>query len=190
MHTAVHAFIKEVKKEYPYKFRNKKVLECGSQNVNGSPRQYFWGFWGEYIGVDIYPGKGVDVVLPAHAFERSTYFDVVISTEMLEHDENWKKSLRQMYYNLSPGGLMLITCAGPHRREHGTRRTTPFCSPGTPDYYRNISVEDFEQVLPMDLFDPYVLQYARGKSDLQFYGIKRTPTSREIYRKLQQTLEL
>jgi len=78
-----------------------------------------------------------------------------------------------MYHFTKPGGLLLITCASDERLEHGTKRTTPFCSPDTTDYYRNISKEDFKSVLPEHLFTTYVLMNARDKQDLQFYGIKK-----------------
>ena len=188
MHFEVKQFLKEVRRKFPYKFRNKKVLECGSQNINGSPRKYFW--FCDYVGIDIYHGPGVDAMIPAHLYEKPDYFETVVSTEMLEHDENWKNSLKQMYANLQEGGLMIITCAGPHRPEHGTRRTEAELSPGTNDYYRNISIEDFESVLPHTFFNPYVLQYGSGKNDLQFYGIKRRHpniTSKEIYEALKKT---
>lgn len=184
MHNAVKKFIKEVRYEVPYKFRLRNVLEVGSHNINGSPRKYFW--FCAYTGIDISKGKGVDIVgrLSNLNGELQDQYGVVISTEMLEHDNEWLQSLKIMYAKLEPGGLLLITCAAPKRPEHGTYRTSPNDSPDTTDYYRNISVEDFESVLPGNLFELYVLQYARGGNDLQFYGIKRksySPTSREIY---------
>lgn len=179
MHPAVKKFIREVKYELPYKFRFRTVLEVGSHNINGSPRKYFW--FCNYTGVDISKGRGVDVVgrLSQLNGELGRTYGVVISTEMLEHDSTWQKSLKLMYEKVAENGLLIITCAGPKRKEHGTARTSPADSPDTTDYYRNISVEDFESVLPPQMFDLYILQYARGNSDLQFCGVKRTsqPTS-------------
>lgn len=172
MHNAVKCFIKEVKKELPYKFRLRDVLEVGSHNINGSPRKYFW--FCKYTGIDISAGKGVDLVCDITKEWPSLYpYDVVISTEMLEHCERWDIALSTMYHLLKPGGLMIMTCAGPDRPEHGTRRSNPECSPDTTDYYRNISITDFKSILPSSLFSLYVLMYARGKNDLQFYGIKK-----------------
>lgn len=170
MHNAVRKFIKEVKAEYPHKFRLRRVLEVGSHNINGSPRRYFW--FCNYTGVDISKGKGVDIVGKFSDVYLDPDFQVVISTEMLEHDCEWEKSLKKMYDLLEDGGLMIVTCAAPDRKEHGTKRMSPECSPDTTDYYRNISTYDFESVLPKHLFQDYILMYARGKNDLQFYGIK------------------
>lgn len=179
MHNSVRQFVKDVRKEYPRKFRLRKVLEVGSRQINGTIRDLFWLC--DYTGLDIMKGKGVDVVCPVDYYTSKSGFEVVISCEMLEHSETWERDLRAMYDLLAPGGLLILTCAAPHRAEHGTKRTTPECSPATTDYYRNISVEDFQSVLPPGLFDPYVLQYSRGMSDLQFYGIKWHPNSRQIY---------
>lgn len=172
MHYEAKRFVKQVRRKYWWYFKNKSVLECGSLNVNGSVRSLFW--FCNYIGVDIIPGKGVDQVANiADQYSEYPWMDVVVSTEMLEHDDRWRESLRSMYSQLHPGGLLIITCAGPHRAEHGTRRTEPHCSPGTPDYYRNITELDFEEALPPCLFKEYRLEYGRGKMDLYFYGIKK-----------------
>ncbi len=187
MHRAVHQFIKEVKKELPYKFRLRRVLEVGSHDINGSPRKYFW--FCSYLGIDITPGKGVDIVGKFTDIEYTDQFGVVISTEMLEHDKDWKESLYKMYNLLEDGGLMIITCAAPYRKEHGTKRTTPGDSPDTTDYYNNISKGMFETVLKQEMFSVYVLQYARGENDLQFYGIKKIVqniTAKAIYERLLQ----
>lgn len=184
MHPEVKHFIKSVRSKFWYKFRNKRVLELGSKSINGSPRRFFW--FCKYTGVDLSHGKGVDMLL-CEFMDTHDKYQTIVSTEMLEHDSTWDKSLCMMYERLEEGGLLIITCAGPHRAEHGTKRTTPEASPDTQDYYGNISREMFIEVLPPHLFDPYVLQYARGENDLQFYGIKKrpkTPTSEEIYKKL------
>ena len=95
MHKEVGKFIKQVRRETRSKywmrsfFRNKKVLEVGSHNINGSPRKYFW--FCKYLGIDISNGKGVDIVGKFSEIEfNNSKFDVVISTEMLEHDDEWE----------------------------------------------------------------------------------------------------
>lgn len=182
MHNSVKQFIKQVRKELPHKFRFRKVLEVGSKNINGSPRKYFW--FCNYTGIDISKGKGVDVVADVTwtigwGSEQwlqdlmSPQYGVVISTEMLEHCEDWEKALYTMYYLLNPGGLLIITCASDDREPHGTDEHHPEASPDTNGYYRNISKGDFKSVLPSYLFELYILMNARDKQDLYFYGIKK-----------------
>lgn len=140
-------------------------------------RKYFTDC--DYVGIDIGEGAGVDYVSKAHEYVCPETQDVIISTEMLEHDKFWTDSLRRMYSNLKVGGLLLITCAGPTRAEHGTTRTDGgWASPATPDYYRNISTEDFASVLPANLFSKSYLGYRSDHADLYFAGIKQaTPTT-------------
>jgi hypothetical protein len=83
----VEFFIENVEKE---EFQGKKILEVSSKYANGSVRPLIERFCSprEYLGVDIEPGKFVDLILPAEklvehfGFET---FDVVIATELLEY---------------------------------------------------------------------------------------------------------
>jgi SAM-dependent methyltransferase len=170
MHTEPWEWTNNLKQKFPQYFTEKKVLEVGSLDINGSVRGFFTDC--EYVGLDLGEGKGVDLVQPVH--EHIGEYDVVISTEMLEHDNYWKESLKAMHNNLKSGGIFILTCAGPDRQEHGTKRTTPQDAPFTTDYYRNISIEDFLTII--DVVDDYSLSeitYKRGKADLLFWGIKK-----------------
>jgi SAM-dependent methyltransferase len=170
------------------------VIDCGSKNINGDNRSLFrrnlynWAGMNSYTGIDIVYGPNVDIVKDVHLAlplistnprrylskarsNKSVWpIDIVISTEMLEHDMYWEKSLKEMYNILRPGGLLLITAGGEGREEHGTYTHQPFASPGTLDYYENISTQMFRSVLPMDLFENRILRQTSG--DFQFAGIK------------------
>ena len=93
MHRAVTRFIRAIKAERPELFFEKKVLECGSRDVNGSPRVFFENC--EYVGVDNVEGEGVDIRCLFHAYREKPagYFDVVVSTETFEHDPYWELSI-------------------------------------------------------------------------------------------------
>lgn len=174
MHKDVHQYIKGIKRIFPYKFRNKRVIELGSQNINGSCRKHFWFPWkGSYLGVDLMAGKDVDLVGVFHELTLPKHFQTAICIGVGEHDRYWKESLLAMYDCLEPGGLLIYVAAGPHHEVHGTETDHPGCSPGTLDYYRNISVEDVETTLPPDLFRFYVLENRQGKRYTNFYGIKK-----------------
>lgn len=95
----------------------KRVAEIGSQDVNGTPRSVVMPLQpSAYIGIDSAPGKGVDVVANADAL-CSIFgvdaFDVVVSTEMLEHVQEWRPVVRQMKWLVKPGGLLLVTTRSP-----------------------------------------------------------------------------
>lgn len=170
MHSEVAVFVKEVRSTHPTFFKKRKVLEVGSLDLNGSVRKYFKRC--DYVGLDLAEGRGVDVVMPIHEYNPSQPLDVVISTEMLEHDVHWQESLKKMYSILKSHGLLLLTCASTNRPEHGTRRSDPNASPFTTDYYRNISIQDFSSVLKPEMFNPYFIESRTNDNDLVFYGIK------------------
>ena len=107
----IEFFIEQAK---PGEFTGKKVLEVGSKYINGSVRPLIEKFFQpkEYVGVDIEPGKFVDIVLPAenllHCFGPES-FDVVISTELLEHVMNWRLVINNMKSVLRRGGYIYVT---------------------------------------------------------------------------------
>jgi SAM-dependent methyltransferase len=91
----------------------KKVLEAGAFDVNGSARPLVEALQPRsYIGIDIRKGPCVDVVCNvSHLTERfgSDEFDIVITTEMLEHVENWRAAMTNLKDVLKPGGVLLLT---------------------------------------------------------------------------------
>ena len=168
MHKEVKRFCLSVKNEHPEYFKNADVLDCGSLEINGNNRYLFDS--SNYMGIDIVEGKNVDIVTRVHEFKTTFQFDCVISTEMLEHDEDFAASLNAMFNFLKPGGLLLITAAGYGREEHGTHEIKPQDSPLTNNYYCNISVTMLLQGLDLTRFSSYTISYF--KTDIRFAGIK------------------
>jgi len=95
----------------------KKVLEVGSLDVNGSPRGMIELLApASYIGVDMRPGPKVDQICNASELVVTfgvESFEVVVSTEMLEHVEDWRGAISNMKRVLAPGGLLLLTTRSP-----------------------------------------------------------------------------
>jgi SAM-dependent methyltransferase len=91
------------------------VLEIGSMNVNGSVRDLFAA---EYIGIDREPGPGVDYVFDAAHFDGAQTFDVVVSTEALEHALDPAAIIGCAWRALEPGGMLVVTAATPQRAPH------------------------------------------------------------------------
>jgi SAM-dependent methyltransferase len=95
----------------------KRVLEAGAYCYNGTARHSIEALRpARYLGTDAQPGTGVDLVCPAEklpeAFGEGTA-DVLLSTEMLEHAEDWRGAVTGMVRVLAPGGLLLLTARGP-----------------------------------------------------------------------------
>ena len=93
--------------------RGWSVIEVGALDVNGSASSMLKSLCpASYLGVDMQHGPGVDEVCPAekligHFGENR--FDVVLSTEMMEHVFDWRVVLHNLKGILKPGGLLLIT---------------------------------------------------------------------------------
>lgn len=145
-HDAQRIFVQMVKDAKPEFFRWKNVLEVGSLDINGSVRSFFE--YCNYVGVDVGPGPGVDFAVPGEALEYpDKSFDVTITTECFEHNLNWRESWLNMVRMTKSGGLIVMTCAGAGRPEHGTSRSDIGSSPLTvklgQEYYKNLTPEDF-----------------------------------------------
>ena len=170
-----------VRQWFPDFFRRCRVLDVGSLDINGSNRPLFEQC--DYLGLDLAPGRNVDVVSRAHEFNApSESFDTIISTEMLEHDQYYAKSLTNIVRMLRSGGLFLFTCATTGREEHGTSRCHPIASPitssleGWEDYYKNLTECDIREVLDVDtVFARCGFDVEETNYDLRFWGIKRVP---------------
>jgi SAM-dependent methyltransferase len=69
--------------------RKPRIIDIGAQDVCGSYSEIFDKNSCDYIGVDMAPGKGVDLVIndPYHIPVEDGYADCVISGQMLEHNE-------------------------------------------------------------------------------------------------------
>ncbi|ACP37770.1 Methyltransferase type 11 [Sulfolobus islandicus M.14.25] len=109
--SVIEFFVNEIQCD---EFQGKKVLEVGSKYVNGSIRPLVEKFCKpkEYIGVDIEKGKFVDIELPAERLVEvfgENSFDVVISTELLEHVKDWRVVINNMKLVVKPMGYIYIT---------------------------------------------------------------------------------
>lgn len=171
-------YIASVREKYPLHFTNARVLEIGSLNINGTVRQFFTDC--EYIGLDVGPGKDVDLVCEGQNYDApDNTFHTVISSECFEHNPYWKETFANMIRLCKPNGLVVFTCATEGRKEHGTTRTCHHSSPltidhGWGDYYQNLIEEDFRKEFDFDtLFSKYEFSNNTQSFDLYFWGIKK-----------------
>jgi len=166
-HVEQKEYITSVAKLFPTFFSNTNVLDVWSLDINGNNRYVFNNC--TYTWLDIGHGNNVDIVCPIKNYCPGITYDVIISTEMLEHDKDYMASLIRMYGLLRPWWLLLVTCAGKGRPEHWTTRTSPNSSPYTNDYYKNIELSDIPYNRE-EMFSEYSITYR--SYDLQFYWIK------------------
>lgn len=86
-----------------------KVIEIGSQDVNGSLREVCPKNF-EYVGVDFVEGKGVDVVLSdpySLPFENESA-DIILSSSCFEHSEMFWIVFLEILRVLKPNGLFYL----------------------------------------------------------------------------------
>ena len=115
------------------------VIEVGSLNVNGSLREHVISLGpASYLGVDIQAGAGVDAVCDADdvvaRYGREQY-DLVISTEVLEHVQHWRAVVSNLKQLARPGATLLLTT-----------RSLGFPFHGFPFDFWRYEVEDFRTI--------------------------------------------
>jgi SAM-dependent methyltransferase len=127
------------------------VLDLGGRDINGTTRQLFNNV-ASYVSVDIADGLGVDIVADAADLNLDERFDVVVSTELLEHTERADEIVAAAARHLKPGGVFVATMAGPGRTPHGAAGEP---SPNPGEWYCNVSPDELEEWLAAAGFDKW-----------------------------------
>lgn len=98
----------------------RRIVDVGSNCVNGSYRQLFSHWDVDYVGLDIARGEGVDVIIDdPYAYPMGdASADLVLSGQMLEHCEYPWMAMQEMVRILAPDGylILIVPSAGPIRR--------------------------------------------------------------------------
>jgi hypothetical protein len=113
VHVQAHEFVAR----HAQTLRPESVLEIGSLDVNGSVRPLF-PTARRYHGIDVVDGPGVDEVVDAAEWRATELFDLVVSTEVLEHAPRWPAILQNAWDAMAPGATLLLTCASEPRPPH------------------------------------------------------------------------
>jgi SAM-dependent methyltransferase len=114
----------------------KQVIELGVGPIGAKPLLTAWSPK-QYVGLNVCPGPGVDVVMSAEVAADSLgpeRFDVVLCTEMLEHVRDWRAVVNSLKRLCKPGGRLIITT-----------RSLGYGFHGPPDYWR-YEPSDFERI--------------------------------------------
>ncbi len=188
-HYQQQQFCKKISEKFPKYFKGKKVLDIGSLDINGNNRFFLDSC--NYIGLDVGEGPNVDVVQVAHMYDApDDYFDLIISTEVFEHDMFYEKSVKNIMRMIKPGGAFIFTCASTGRAEHGTRRSdgssaAPLLiniSEEWSDYYKNLTREDFVSIDGFsNCFPDGIFEYNEEAGDIYFFGVKGGIKNSEKY---------
>jgi len=127
-HWEQQEFARRIRKAFPEYFNGSRTIEVGSGEIGGEGvRELFHN--GEYIGVDLAEGPGVDRICAGQDIQEPTgSFDVAVSCECFEHNPYWLETFVNMLRLLRPDGLLIMSCALTGRQEHGTHRRDPNAS--------------------------------------------------------------
>lgn len=93
------------------------IVEIGSLSVNGDIRDIV----NIKLGVDMRPGRGVDLVCSiSDIFQhcQPASFDGCVSTETLEHVQDWKAFVRNTWGLVKDGGWLVMTMASKGKGRH------------------------------------------------------------------------
>lgn len=108
MHDAARQYVADAVAKYgPFR----RMLELGSRDVNGSARDLFDHPEQLYLGLDVLPGPGVDVVADAAEFCDPHRSDAVVCCEVLEHTLLASRIVNQAARTLKRGGVFIRTTA-------------------------------------------------------------------------------
>lgn len=141
----------------------KRVLEIGSRDLNGAVRGLFRDC-AQYVGVDVNPGPGVDVVGDFCEMYGHGDFDVIVCTEVLEHCPQPDVMVRNAHASLAPHGAFIVTCASELRPTHSAQGDTWELQPG--EYYGGITLDWMENALSIFATSRATSQ----RFDLDIYG--------------------
>lgn len=125
------------------------VIEIGSRDINGSARAFFPN--AKWIGLDLYHGTGVDIVVNAVDYSPQETVDLVVCCEVFEHTMHWGEIIKRVISWLSPGGRFIVTCAGPGRPVHSAIAGEKVLHPG--EHYENLAQDDLRAAMLLAGFD-------------------------------------
>jgi hypothetical protein len=165
MHGAAYRWIADRLKDIP---KPSRVLEIGSRDVNGSPRALLPGV--RYVGIDVMPGNGVDVVGDGATFTPAVPFSLVLCCETLEHSDAPQAIVENAVGCTVRGGHVLMTCATEPRAPHsavdgGALRAG--------EWYGNVKATDLTRWLTDAGADVVECAVSRQRGDL--YVLAKVP---------------
>jgi SAM-dependent methyltransferase len=177
--TALQGFKNQLLGAYGRLSRVLDVLDVGGADVNGTVHAALRQRHGvELLDVlDVAPGSGVTIVGDATVpefwrgllEEHGARYDLVISTETLEHVGGWRAIVAGARGVLRPGGWIIGTCASIERRPHGARGAL---DPAAGEWYENVWPTELAQAL-LGRFD--------GEVVVEYNFRPEFPTTGDLY---------
>lgn len=164
MHHEAYVGLKTMIEESSIDYYGRHIGDFGGRNINGAIRDLMpTALWS---GIDLVEGPDVDYTCDLTLDWPEGYgtFDIIVSTELLEHVEDWRSVIRTMTQALSPNGLemVFITCASTGRRSHGASGEM---DPPPGEWYQNVEPDALERQLAK-YFSHYEVKYNPHPGDV------------------------
>lgn len=149
-----------------------RVFEVGAKAINGTARQApAPGQVAQWWGCDLAPGAGVDCVIDGREAVPPFVADVAVCCEVFEHTPHWGDLWRNMYRQIRPGGVMLMTMACDPRAEHSAVDGGPL-RPG--EWYRNLAMFELIDYIRAFNVNPESLRHDERAGDI-YLAVRRKP---------------
>ena len=147
------------------------ILEIGALDVNGSLRSSAPPLV-RYVGVDLEPGPGVDLVIAPHAplpMPDDT-FNLVIASSVLEHDPAFWQTFLEMCRVAAPGGYVYLNAPSNglvHRYPEDHWRFYPDCGKALSRWAKSQGqaaelIESFTVLREGDIWNDFVAVFRKG----------------------------
>lgn len=180
MHVTASTNCQQFFDTYAKEFRGDhvKVVEIGSQDVNGSIREHCPSRF-DYCGIDFVPGKGVDLILddPYCLPFDNAVVDIVLTNSCIEHSEMFWLLFLEAMRILKPHGLLYINApsnAEFHRYPVDCWRFYPDSGRALVNWARRNGMdpellESFTSEQVDDVWNDYVAVFIKDKSEARRY---------------------
>lgn len=162
MHAEALAYVAgQAQAHGPYK----SVVELGSRDINGSPRLLFPA--AAYVGVDLEPGPGVDVVADAVEWRPDGPVEAVLCLEVLEHATDPAALIEAAWDALRPGGRLIVTAATDPRAPHSGHDGGPLQAG---EWYCNVLPSQL--ALALDRFTDVEIEIDDARGDIYATAVR------------------
>ncbi|MFW2446062.1 MAG: methyltransferase domain-containing protein [Qipengyuania pacifica] len=158
---------------------NSPILEVGSLDVNGSLRQ-FAPDGTSYVGVDLVPGKSVDIVVEAGKALpfKDEAFDLILASSVFEHDPAFWQTFLELARLLRDGGHLYINAPSNgtvHRYPEDHWRFYPDSGRALEKWSSSQGlqmelIESFTASRENDIWNDFVAVFRKGNKDGKLHG--------------------
>lgn len=166
-----------------------KVIEIGSQDVNGSLRSLVPVDF-DYVGVDFVSGKGVDVILddPYYLPFDANSADIVISSSCFEHSQMFWLLFLEIMRILKPRGLFYLNAPSNgnfHRYPVDCWRFYPDSGGALVEWAKRNSInavllEAYTSAQVRDIWNDFVAIFLKDAAYVKDFPVRILDTKRDI----------